>query len=73
MGGAAQLAVSAASETLAVGIRDVKLLRHAGEIALKAGDPMGAERYLQQAVSLNTLGSDQARTLLASFTQDARR
>jgi tetratricopeptide (TPR) repeat protein len=58
---------------LAVGIRDAKLLRHAGEIALKVGDPMGAERYLQQAVSLNTLGSDQARTLLASLAQHARR
>ncbi len=58
---------------LAVGIRDAKLLRHAGEIALKAGDPMGAERYLQQAVSLNTLGSDQAQTLLPSLAQRARR
>ncbi|HLW52753.1 MAG TPA: tetratricopeptide repeat protein [Candidatus Angelobacter sp.] len=58
---------------LAVGIRDAKLLRHAGAIALKVGDSMSAERYLQQAVSLHTLGSDQARTLLASFTQDARR
>ena len=58
---------------LAVGIRDAKLLRHAGVIALKVGDPMGAERYLQQAVTLHTGGSDQARTLLASLAQHARR
>jgi len=58
---------------LAVGIRDAKLLRHAGAIALKVGDPMGAERYLQQAVTLHTGGSDQARTLLASLAQHARR
>jgi tetratricopeptide (TPR) repeat protein len=58
---------------LAVGIRDAKLFRHAGEIALKSGDPVAAERYLKESVELNTLDSEQARTTLASLTPDARR
>jgi tetratricopeptide (TPR) repeat protein len=57
---------------LAVGIRDAKMFRHAGEIALKAGDQAAAQHYLLEAASLNTLGSDQARTLLASLNQDGR-
>ena len=52
---------------LAVGIRDTKMFRHAGEIALKAGDRAAAERYLRQAAELNSSGSDQARTILASL------
>jgi len=52
---------------LAVGIRDAKMFRHAGEIALKSGDPVAAERYLKESVELNTLGSEQARTTLASL------
>jgi tetratricopeptide (TPR) repeat protein len=52
---------------LAVGIRDAKIFRHAGEIALKSGDPAAAERYLRESVELNTLGSEQARTTLASL------
>jgi tetratricopeptide (TPR) repeat protein len=35
---------------LSVGIRDSKLIRHAGEIALAMGDKTAAERYLKQAV-----------------------
>lgn len=50
---------------LAVGIRDAKIFRHAGEIALKSGDQPAAERYLREAVKLNTLGSEQAETTLA--------
>jgi len=53
---------------LQVGIRDAKLFRHAGEIALKAGDRAAAERYLRQSAELNTLGSDQARSTLAVLT-----
>ena len=53
---------------LAVGIRDAKMFRHAGEIALKAGDRPAAERYLREAAELNSLGSDQARTTLASLS-----
>jgi tetratricopeptide (TPR) repeat protein len=52
---------------LAVGIRDAKMFRHAGEIALKSGDPVAAERYLKESVELHTLGSEQARTTLASL------
>ena len=37
---------------LSVGIQDAKLFRHAGEIALKAGDTAAAQRYLQQAAEL---------------------
>ena len=58
---------------LAVGIRDAKMFRHAGEIALKSGDPAAAERYLKAAVELKTLGSEQARITLASLTPDVRR
>ncbi len=53
---------------LAAGIRDAKMFRHAGEIALKAGDRTAAERYLREAAELNSLGSDQARTTLASLS-----
>jgi tetratricopeptide (TPR) repeat protein len=58
---------------LAVGVRDAKLFRHAGEIALRSGDKTVAERYLRESAELNTLGSDQARTTLASLTQEVRR
>lgn len=53
---------------LAVGIRDARLFRHAGVIALKSGDQAAAERYLKQAADLNTLDSEQARSILASLT-----
>lgn len=52
---------------LAVGIRDASMFQHAGEIALKSGDKPAAERYLREAVQLNTLGSDQARMTLAKL------
>jgi tetratricopeptide (TPR) repeat protein len=58
---------------LAVGIRDAKIFRHAGEIALKSGDSAAAEHYLRKSADLNTVGSDQARITLASLTQEARR
>jgi tetratricopeptide (TPR) repeat protein len=54
---------------LAVGIRDAKIFRHAGGIALKAGDHAAAERYLKESVELNSLGSEQARIALASLIQ----
>src|SRR5207237_7962614 len=38
---------------LAVGIRDARFMRHAGEIALKTGDREAAEKYLRQAAELN--------------------
>jgi tetratricopeptide (TPR) repeat protein len=43
---------------LSVGIQDAKLLRHAGEIALKTGDTVSAQRYLRQAADL--MGSEPA-------------
>ncbi len=54
---------------LAVGIRDAKMLRHAGEIALSTGDRAGAERYLRESAELNAPGSNQARVLLASLSE----
>ena len=58
---------------LAVGIRDAKIFRHAGEIALKSGDSVAAERYLKESAALNTVGSNQARITLASLAQEVRR
>jgi tetratricopeptide (TPR) repeat protein len=52
---------------LAVGIRDAKLFRHAGEIASKAGDIPAAQNYLKQSAELNTLDSEQARRTLAAL------
>lgn len=49
---------------LAVGIRDPKLFRHAGEIALKTGDIPAAQGYLKQSAELNTLDSEQAQKTL---------
>jgi tetratricopeptide (TPR) repeat protein len=57
---------------LAVGIREASIFRHAGEIALQAGDKPAAERYLREAVRLNTLGSEQASTTLASLQTASR-
>jgi Flp pilus assembly protein TadD len=50
---------------LAVGIRDSKIFTHAGEIALKLGDRTAAQNYLQEAVSLHTIGSEHAQLVLA--------
>lgn len=58
---------------LAVGIRDARIFRHAGEVALKSGDNAAAERYLRESVELNSVGSEQARITLVSLTQDVRR
>jgi tetratricopeptide (TPR) repeat protein len=56
---------------LAVCIRDARLLRHAGEIALKEGDRTAAENYLKQAADLNTIDSELARTVLVSVAAPA--
>ncbi len=53
---------------LAVGIRNAKMFDHAGEISLKAGDKRAAARYLRQSAELNSLGSEQAKTTLASLS-----
>jgi len=52
---------------LAVGIRDAKMLRHAGEIALSTGERAAAEQYLLDSMKMNAPGSSQARELLASL------
>jgi Tfp pilus assembly protein PilF len=52
---------------LGVGIRDAKMFRHAGVIALKSGDRAAGERYLKQAAVLNSEDAAQARTILASL------
>jgi tetratricopeptide (TPR) repeat protein len=57
---------------LAVGIRDARILRHAGEIALATGNRGAAERYLNDSAQLNAPGSKRARDLLASFSQVSR-
>ncbi len=54
---------------LAAGIRDAKLFRHAGEIALKCGDQATAQKYLRQSAELNTTDSEVARTKLASIAE----
>jgi tetratricopeptide (TPR) repeat protein len=50
---------------VAVGIRDAKMLRHAGEIALSTGDRAAGERYLLDSTKMNAPGSSLARELLA--------
>ncbi len=56
------------SGALAVGIRDAKLFRHAGEIALATGDHQLGERYLRQSTELNAPGSEEARVALAGLS-----
>ena len=53
---------------LAVGVRDAKLFRHAGEIALALGDRSTAEHYLTLSSELKAPGSEEARMLLAGFS-----
>ena len=60
----ARLQIEAA---LRVGIRDAKLIRHAGEIALALGYRSAAQKYLRQAADLNAIDSDLARTTLAQL------
>jgi len=52
---------------LRVGIRDAKLIRHAGEISLALGNLSVAQKYLRQAADLNAIDSDLARTTLAQL------
>jgi tetratricopeptide (TPR) repeat protein len=54
---------------LKVGIRDARLFRHAGEIALAERDRAAAETYLRQSADLNNLASEQARAALAHLAQ----
>ena len=56
---------------LAVGIRDAKMLDHAGEIALNLGDKAAAQRYFEDSAALHATGSEQARLRLAGLRQPA--
>jgi len=53
---------------LAVGIRDAKLIGHAGKIALAAGDHAAAKHYLQQSADLNTAEWEKARPILTDVS-----
>jgi tetratricopeptide (TPR) repeat protein len=55
---------------LAVGVRDAKMLDHAGEIALKLGDKIAAQHYLEESAALHATGSEDARQRLASLGQE---
>jgi tetratricopeptide (TPR) repeat protein len=52
---------------LAVGIRDARFFRHAGEIALATGDFAGARRYFRQSVELHAPDSERAQLELAAL------
>ena len=52
-------------EALAVGIRDPKLIKHAGEIALAAGDRAAGDKYLRQAAELNAVEAANAKPAAA--------
>lgn len=49
---------------LAVGIRDPKIFAHAGEISSKLGDHAAARKYLQEALALQTTGSENVELVL---------
>ena len=57
---------------LQVGIRDARMIRHAGEIALALGDRAAAQKYLRQAADLNAIDSDLARATLAHLSDQNR-
>lgn len=59
-------------KALAVGIRNARFFRHAGEIALSLGDYSGAEKFLRQSVSLNSLESERAQATLAQISDFKR-
>ena len=53
---------------LCVGIRDARMIRHAGEISLALGDRATAKKYLRQAADLNAIDSDLARATLTHLS-----
>jgi tetratricopeptide (TPR) repeat protein len=58
-------------QAMAVGIRNARLFRHAGEIALSQGDRAAAENFFRQAAGLNTLESEQAQATLTQISSSA--
>ena len=69
LNGQDQEALKHVNTALAVGIRDAKIFRHAGEIALATGDHKAAEGYLRQAAELKAPESEEARVTLARLAQ----
>jgi tetratricopeptide (TPR) repeat protein len=57
---------------LAVGVRDARILGHAGEIAWRLGNRSAAERYLKASADLHGIGSDKASITLAQLFQAAQ-
>ena len=57
---------------LAVGVRDAKIFRHAGEIALQLGDRAAGEKYLRQSVELHAPGSTQSQALLRNLPAETQ-
>jgi tetratricopeptide (TPR) repeat protein len=53
---------------LRVGVRDARLTRHAGEIALALGDRAAGQKFLQEAADLNAIDSDLARATLIQLS-----
>jgi tetratricopeptide (TPR) repeat protein len=53
---------------LAVGIRDARLFRHAGEIALRCGNGTAARAYFNQAMALQSVESEKAADALARLS-----
>jgi len=72
MNGRNQEARNQIEQALTVGIRDAKLFRHAGEIALATGDEAAAEKYLKQSAELHTAESRQAVATLARITSSTQ-
>ena len=56
---------------LNVGIRDSRMFRHAGEIAMKCGDKKAADQYFSQSAAMNSTDSDLARAALEKLNQVA--
>jgi Flp pilus assembly protein TadD len=48
-------------QSMKVGIRDARILRHAAEIASQCGDKVSAAKYLSEATELDTPKQDQAK------------
>jgi tetratricopeptide (TPR) repeat protein len=55
---------------LAVGIRDARLFRHAGEITLRCGNETAARAYLSQAMALQSVESVKAATALERLSHE---
>ena len=56
---------------LAVGVQDTGMFYHAGEIALKLGDRVSAERYLKRSRNLNNSDPEQAQKAPANVAKAA--